>query len=243
MLTQDSEIKISDKYVDDSNLFNNHNNIEINGLYSDLIILDNVLSSTECNNILRYYESERFVQHKQTNRYKNISNMQTLTNIIEKRCDGYIAGRYKDKYKWNYKHINDCWRCIKCNINSSLSSHFDASSVKSINEMSKYTVMIYLSDNTDGVTYFNKYDLHVLPVKGRCVIFDLKLIHSGEINSEIKYILRSELYYVRDELIALNDINYLSYELYENALLNKDENMEKIALDSSEMLSEMVYNY
>lgn len=243
MSTQDSEIKSSNICVEDFNLFDNSDNIEINGLYSDVIILDNVLSSNECDNIIQHYESNGFIQHKQTNRYKNISNMQTLTNIIEKRCDGYIASRYKDKYKWNYKHINEYWRCVKCDKNSSLSSHFDASSIKSINEMSKYTIMLYLSDNTDGATYFNKYDLQILPAKGRCVIFDLKLLHSGEINSKIKYILRSELYYVRDQQLALNDFNYLSYELYQNALLNSDENMEKVALNSSEMLSEMVYNY
>ena len=243
MSTLDSEIKYSDKYVEDTQLFDHIDNIDINTLCSDLIVLDNVLTPTECNNIIKYYETDGFVQYKESTRYKNVGNMIALTNIINTRCNGYIAKHYIDKYKWNYNGINNCWRCIKCNPTSKLTSHYDATSVKSINEMSKYTIMIYLSDNNDGAIYFNKYDLQVLPKKGRCVIFDLKLLHNSDVNSKLKYFIRSELYYTREKKIMSDDINFLAYELYQQSLIEKNNELEQEALNNSEILSEMIYNY
>lgn len=243
--TKDSELKCSNKYIDDINFFDDENDNDVNifASQSDLLVLDNVLSPKECDSIVEYFESDGFERYKKSDRYKNICNMPALTNVIAKRCNNYIAKQYNDKYTWNFNNINECWRCVKCEPSSSLSSHFDATSVKSINEMSKYTVMMYLSDNEDGATYYNQYNLRVYPVKGRCVLFDLKLQHNGEKNSKVKYILRSELYYTREQKIPSDDSNYICYELYHQALLDENEEIEGKALKDSEMLSEMVYNF
>jgi hypothetical protein len=119
----------------------------------------------------------------------------------------------------------------------------DATSLLSINEMSKFTIMIYLSDNNDGATYFNKYDLNILPIKGRCVIFDLNLLHSGKINSTTKYFIRSDLYYERNEKILPDDLDYIMFDTYNKAISLNNAELENLALSNSEILSEMVYNY
>ena len=88
--TQDSELKVSNKFVDDINFFdnndNNNNNIQMIVSKSDLIVLDNVLSQKECENIIEYYELDGFEQYKKSDRYKNLCNMPTLTKTISKRC-------------------------------------------------------------------------------------------------------------------------------------------------------------
>jgi hypothetical protein len=43
-------------------------------------------------------------------------------------------------------HINPCWRFVKNLPSSSLPFHFDAKYIKSVDCISKYTVMVYLSD-------------------------------------------------------------------------------------------------
>jgi hypothetical protein len=87
-----------------------------------------------------------------------------------------------------------------------------------------------------------------LPKKGRIIIFDQKLKHSGKMNSTLKYLLRSELYYERKQKNTnIEDIK--GVEMYFEALNINSTNptkageLEDLAFKLSPTLEEMVYNF
>jgi len=256
MLTSDSELKNSDKVlIDDSieNVFDKRYDISKISKFvmipNNLLVYDNIFSEDEVDDFIKILESQGFTNYgRSLNPYrtKYIAHIPYLKNIIMERIINIIPQKYDNS--WIFTTINDCFRCVKCNSGSFLNTHFDATTIKSINEQSKFTLMIYLSNNDDGSTYFDDYNLNVFPKKGRIIIFDQKLKHSGNINSSLKYLLRSELYYERNEKITKED-DIKAVQMYFEALTINSYNplkateLEDLAFKMSPVLEGMVYNF
>lgn len=253
MLTNDSELKNIDKILIDnqiSDVFNKSFDMsKINQFImipDNLLVYDNIFSEEEVDNFIKILESEGFTNYGHPTRSKYIAHIPFIQQIIMERIKHIIQQEYDNS--WTFTTINDCFRCVKCNPGSSLNTHFDATTIKSINEQSKFTLMIYLSNNDDGSTYFDDFNLNVYPKKGRIIIFDQKLKHSGKINSTLKYLLRSELYYERKEKITKEE-DIKAEQIYFEALAINSSNptkaveLEELAFKMSPLLEEMVYNF
>jgi hypothetical protein len=211
-----------------------------------MLVYDNIFTEEEVDSFVKLLEERGFTNYGHPSRSKYIAHIPYLQEIIIKRILHIIPQEYENS--WTFTTINDCFRCVKCNNGSYLNTHFDATTIKSINEQSKFTIMFYMSNNNDGSTYFDDYNLNVLPKKGRIIIFDQKLKHSGKTNSTLKYLLRTELYYERKEKITkYEDIK--AVELYFEALNINSTNptkaaeLEDLAFKLSPILEEMVYNF
>lgn len=252
MLTNDSELKNTEKILIDteiSNIFENEYDItkiqHIINIPEKILVYDNIFTEDEVDKFIVLLETNGFINYGNPLRSKFIARIPFLNQLLLKRILNIIPKEYDNS--WSFTSINDCFRCVKCNSGSYLNTHFDMTTIKSINEQSKYTIMFYFSNNDDGSTYFDDYDLNILPKKGRIIIFDQKLKHSGKINSTLKYLLRSELYYERKEKNTnIDDVK--AVEIYFSALNINSTNptkafqLEEIAFKMSETLEEMIYN-
>ncbi len=220
------------------------NNFNISNIYEsfcekNILVLDNVLSENECNQISEYSEEGR----------KDII-FSDLSNIIKQRCLKFMPdtifqedadlNRPRDHHNnnqyWYFKEINEHWKLYKKNIGSKLSKHFDRICVKNVDCKSIYSILIYLKDS-DGELKFD--DIIVSPKIGRAVIFKMNLLHEGLENTEsTKIFLRSKLMYERDVKIETeNDRKAL--QIYINALKieKEDRNRYLEMLESAFSLS------
>ncbi len=219
-------------------------NFNISNIYEsfcekNILVLDNVLSENECNQISEYSEEGR----------KDII-FSDLSNIIKQRCLKFMPdtifqedadlNRPRDHHNnnqyWYFKEINEHWKLYKKNNGSKLSKHFDRICVKSVDCKSIYSILIYLKDS-DGELKFD--DIIVSPKMGRAVIFNMNLMHEGLENRELtKIFLRSKLMYERkDKIEKENDRKAL--QTYVNALKieKEDRNLYLELLESAFSLS------
>lgn len=249
MSTYDTEIKISKnleevtldfqvKIIDDTIKVCNTD---------EIIIIDNVLSNKECDEIKKLVDNVPSSGLKS----KICIKFTELSNLILTRCkDNIIKKVFMEDFStsskiWSLKEINPNWRIVKCNPGAKLSAHYDGVYVKSVDEKSIYTIMIYL-ENSDGNLKF--VDFQVKPRKGRLVAFNQKLLHEGMINFNTKYFIRSEIMYERETKIETSkdkramELYMLGYELNKLGETEKAEQLEKEAFELSPMLERLVLN-
>ena len=123
-------------------------------------------------------------------------------------------------YKWgkNTNNINPCLRFNKYSNNSNgFGWHRDAQYTQNEDIRSNYTMVVYLTNNSDGATHFispknsfvnRGYTVHqemnileqigfdtikINPKKGMVIIFDQRLLHKADPCANPKYILRTDL--------------------------------------------------
>lgn len=91
--------------------------------------------------------------------------------------------------------LNELFRFYKYSPGQKFKKHVDESFIRSDEEASYYTFMIYLNDEYEGgETTFDS--VQVKGEKGMCLIFLHSLIHEGsEVKKGVKYILRSDIMY------------------------------------------------
>jgi len=229
MLTFDPEPKTSTNYV--NYIFNSIITPTIFYKDDNILVLDNVLSDSECNDIINF---------KDNTKYKICINFNDLSNIIDIRCESILQYIYNYQNNWYYKNINPNWRLVESHKNRKLSKHFDGVNVISVDEKSIYTIMIYLKDS-DGDLKFND-TLQFTPKCGRVVIFNQSLLHEGlENKNHIKYFIRSELIFTRN--ISIESFNdKLAMELYTYAKLNPHSEESKLLEEKAFELSELLEN-
>ena len=160
--------------------------------------------------------------------------------------DDSEEGHRDDTSYWDYDKINLCWRFVKCYPGNAMSKHYDARHVINVDDISLFTVMIYLSSNTDGALEFANGTI-INPRPGRMVIFDHGLLHAGNTNTDDKYFIRSELMYTRSKPIETYTDKQALYIYHEALKLNSMDpqraaEMEKEAFRLSPVL-ELLHLY
>jgi len=201
--------------------------------------IEDFLSIDECNEIINscnkigfeslkesydinYRDSERILAFDKNNYLidtieKRLNNDEFLKRLQNNKVKPY--GFNTDNYEWsNNNNINRCLRINKYEPNSNgFDWHRDAQFTENENIKSNYTLLIYLTNNTDGSINFiapkddfihngytsieeldilNKINcdtFQILPKVGMAVIFDQRLLHKAVSNTEIKYVLRTDL--------------------------------------------------
>lgn len=92
---------------------------------------------------------------------------------------------------------NERFRCYRYERQQQFATHRDGSFVRSDDEMSLLTFMVYLNDGfAGGETKF--HDATVVPRRGLALLFQHFLLHEGSaVTSGVKYVLRSDVMYRR----------------------------------------------
>eukprot|EP01112_Ceratiomyxa_fruticulosa_P013515 TRINITY_DN3803_c0_g2_i4.p1 TRINITY_DN3803_c0_g2~~TRINITY_DN3803_c0_g2_i4.p1 ORF type:complete len:220 (-),score=34.51 TRINITY_DN3803_c0_g2_i4:110-769(-) len=131
--------------------------------------------------------------------------------------------------KWNLDHLNYCFRLCRYSPGGHFAPHFDGNFVKSSEERSFYTFMVYLNGREDfegGATNFlsDNQVLYinpeskifqgtkdnilraVVPQAGMALIFLHPIMHEGEqVVGGMKYILRTDIMYKRDSDFVVDE--------------------------------------
>lgn len=288
MQTYDPEIKESDNFVEFSFLLpsllheakkerkiqqeneGNHEPVSI-VLHDDpmILVLDNVLSPKECNEIIYFMNDYSQMRQGNYNRKKLIINCEALSSLFLDRVNEYLpkvvtsqkGSKYRlgspeddPKHCWLLDTINPAWRMVKGALQSKLPRHFDGSYVKTIDYRSLYTVIVYLVDS-DGDTRFYRPTtadytgtgaIDITPKQGRFVLFHQSIEHEGLINlAHEKYFMRSECMYSRGCPIATAQ-DKAAMEKYQQARdcfyteVDRSERLEIEAFRISPMLEELI---
>jgi hypothetical protein len=92
---------------------------------------------------------------------------------------------------------NERFRCYRYERAQQFATHRDGSFVRSDDEMSLLTFMVYLNEGFGGgQTRF--HDVSVTPQTGLALLFQHFLLHEGSsVTSGVKYVLRSDVMYRR----------------------------------------------
>ena len=162
---------------------------------------------------------------------------------VDESIDKSIDTKDKSHKFWNRPYINSNWRLNKGLPNSKFSQHFDARYVKSIDEISMFTILIYLSSHEDGCLHVD--GKIIKPVIGRVVIFDQALLHHATVNTDNKYFMRSEILYHREvgiktakDDLAMNIYNEAKLLNFTNS--NQAEELETTAFKMSPSLENII---
>lgn len=212
-----------------------------------IIIVDNFLTKESCLSLREWIDND---QNKETvyTRWSENADKKKICRRWNFPVD-IIEFLPKDSYVNSY--VNPCWRFVKNFPESSLPFHFDGKYIKSVDCISNYTVMVYLSDHpNDGdgqleikngkVTYF------VEPKEGRLVIFRQDLLHRAQATSVVKYFIRSEVMFKRTNPIETNN-DREAIELFREANLchytdpERSSHLEKQAYKLSPLLEDIVF--
>ncbi len=197
-----------------------------------------------------YRDSERIIAFDENNYLmetmeKRLYNDKFYDRLQHKNIMPY--GFNSRNFEWSNNSINKCLRINKYKPNSlGFDWHRDAAFTDSEDVKSNLTLLVYLTDNIDGQLKFMapKTDIihegyttieelnilknlecdtfELLPKVGMAVLFDQRFLHKAMPNTEIKYVLRSDLitYGTKindDETIMESKIKDLARKLFRQA--------------------------
>jgi prolyl 4-hydroxylase len=179
----------------------------------ELFTLAHVLSPAECARMIAWAESQGFHEAPVTvgiNRYMMIPDLRNNTRVMvddpamaqslwprlepfmPKRIGAYCA-----------VGLNERFRYYRYESGQQFDWHRDGAFVRSDDEQSFLTLMLYLNDDCDGGTtdfmFVTDDELRVVPRMGMGLVFSHPLYHRGApVLAGKKYVLRTDVMYRRD---------------------------------------------
>jgi len=179
-------------------------------------LVDGLFSTSECAALLAAAEGHGFGATHYDKEYRGnlrlIATDTSLAKIIWSRLRLFVPQEltlqgYGDS-TWKACGLNDCFRLSKYHPHDRFEKHVDSSFVRTYDEMSMFTVNVYMNEGfKGGSTRFymadaDKADFAVTPKTGLCLLFrqptGQHYVHDGEeVSSGLKYLLRSDIMYRR----------------------------------------------
>jgi len=120
--------------------------------------------------------------------------------IIWEELEGYIPIIMSSEETWIPYYINPRFRIIRYNKNQSSHKHTDGPYISN-DERSFFSVVLYLTTSTDGLTvFYSLNDPEIVihnepPEKGKLVIFPHHMSHATSPLSSTKYVARTDIIY------------------------------------------------
>ena len=114
-----------------------------------------------------------------------------LFDRVEKRAPHEIHGMLLEG-------VNEKFRCYEYQAGQRFAPHSDGAFVRSDDERSWYTFMVYLNDGFEGgeTVFFVEPEVIIRPRAGTGLLFQHPIIHEGsEVKAGVKYVLRTDLMY------------------------------------------------
>jgi hypothetical protein len=207
-----------------------------------IIILDNVLSNNECDQIINLIKCE--------SKFGIAYQLPDLSQIIMERCEKYfpkliyqydseinnINNHENNMHYWYFKEINPNWKIHKRLPGNKLEPHYDRITVRDVDYKSIYTIIIYLNDSDGNVKFkHNEFESK----KGRVMLFNMSEIHEGLENKNLEKIyIRSKLMYKR-VLKMENENDKEAARIYSEAIVSFSKQSTEFdnALDKAYKLS------
>jgi len=178
-------------------------------------LCEGLLSKTECARVIGAAEGHGFGATTFDKAYRGNLRLTTtdtsLAAALWGRLQKIVPARLTlSGQDWEACGVNDRWRLSKYNPQDLFGKHVDACFLRTYDEISMFTINIYLNDGFAGGStrfYFaeedsDTADLSVKPQTGLCLLFrqphGQSYLHDGEkVGSGLKYLLRSDVMYRR----------------------------------------------
>ena len=94
--------------------------------------------------------------------------------------------------------LNERFRCYRYRPGHFFAPHYDGAFVRSAEEVSRITVLVYLGECGGGETRLCDYELSVSPARGRALLFQHDMLHEGcPVTAGTKYVARTDVMYRR----------------------------------------------
>lgn len=169
-------------------------------------IVNDFLSERECNEWIKFSESEGYEIAKIGQGRRQVLNTAIRNNDRVIYDDEDLSEEYfRKSYDFlipelpisKVSGLNSRFRFYKYSVGQRFKQHQDGSYIKSINEWSEFTFMVYLNDDFQGgETKFIRSI--VRPKRGCLLLFKHELIHEGcPVLEGVKYVLRTDVMYKR----------------------------------------------
>lgn len=200
-------------------------NIEYEPIVEDLVLIRDLLSNKEIDKLKETISSKEMIPvglDGILSNYKIGDNIgsyrlsffnEEIAEILWKR----IEDRFENIGDWKPIGISPLFRVIKYLKSGSLVPHYDAPYIYNENKMTKKSLIIYLTDNKEGLTEFikddNDYKVHnyedrhlyqndtvfqFYPTKGYALSFPHRTLHRvNPLINEEKIIIRTDIIYER----------------------------------------------
>lgn len=162
--------------------------------------------------------AKNYVRGSKVHSYRStIYDIEIANNLF--KIIGKILVPLKNKYRnneiWIPCGVNPAFRFIKYADNGYLVPHYDFPYEKGVDEMSLMSLVIYLTNNSDGETQFvkeyrdndetdweRKADedeilFRIKPEKGNALLFEHNMLHQSEESKNEKIIIRTDIMYKR----------------------------------------------
>ena len=176
--------------------------------------VDDLFTEKECQSILQLIDpidfkvapitlcsGEFLLDEDYRNNTRIILDSDELSSTLYTKLFNHLPTSHKG---WHICGLNERFRFYRYATEQKFEKHFDGRYRKSIDVESRYTLLLYLTDQcTGGATAFFDADdgslrFEVKPKAGQVVIFDHHQLHSGEpVTSGIKTVIRTDIMYSR----------------------------------------------
>lgn len=182
--------------------------MNIDEINENLIIIDGFWNKQRCQGYIEWADSHGFEEASiNMGRGKQIMNKEVRNNerIIfedQKLADimwAEIEQVVPKETEYGYAiGLNERFRFYRYLPGMQFKAHKDGSFIRSINEWSSYTLLIYLNEVQKGGETLFEGGHAIAPKTGRAVIFAHHLWHEGaEVLEGAKYVLRTDIMYRR----------------------------------------------
>ncbi len=248
MLAFDPEPKTTTEYMTNPP-FIQRGDCVIHTHSDSIVVIDNFLMKDSCKSLREWIDNDLNKETIYSKWSENIDKKKICRNWNIPIDILQFLPNNDNKY---ITYINPCWRFVKNFPKSSLPFHFDGKYIDSVDCISNYTIMVYLSDHpNDGdgqLEIKEEKNTHFIePKEGRLVIFRQDLLHRAQPTSTLKYFMRSEIMFKRLNPIE-TDNDKTAIKLFKQASLcyytdpELSSNLEKIAYQLSPILEDIVFS-
>lgn len=179
-----------------------------------IITVDAVLSAAECAELIDRIEAagptaapittpRGFVMRPDIrNNSRVMFDDPVLATMLFERVKAHVPARLEGD--WQLCGANERLRCYRYEPGQYFAQHFDGAFVRSPDEQSLLTFMVYLNAcEAGGHTNFSDHQISVAPWAGGALIFNHLLRHEGaRVEAGLKYAVRSDLMYRRASVPA-----------------------------------------
>jgi hypothetical protein len=156
-----------------------------------------LLNPEECQSLIAKAESVGFKVARMQNKGRNnketfVKCPETMQTILLR-----LSEQVSDEPTTNFQvlRLGPILECYRYEVGEFVSAHCDAPREIEPGLRSKYTLVIYLSDDIEGGdTVFPNNEMRVCPTRGRAVLFDHVIRHEGaKVLQGMKYIVRTDV--------------------------------------------------
>lgn len=189
--------------------------LSITWLATHIGTIDGFLDDQECADLIADSERRGFEEARINNRgnallMKELRNNDRIIFDDEDLADLLFARArpvlYRGLGEWRLKGFNERFRFYRYGPGQKFDWHHDGTFVRTADEHSQFTFMIYLSDDFEGggtsfrggIPGYEGNRLTVKPMKGMALAFYHPIEHRGdEVLSGRKYVIRTDVMYKR----------------------------------------------